>query len=114
MRFIEDVRSLWGVHGLQWEDGGPNRSITPEEENILIGKEQRLHESEREDRGRVGVPRWPAAVALLVIGAIYAEVSDGLSVGPRVLLLGFVAMLLVPLMFAHARGRHRLSRWLAL
>lgn len=98
---------------VKWRPGS-HRRVIPEDGNVFIGKEQRLHESECENRGRAGMPRWPAAVALLVIGAIYAEVSDGLSVGPRVLLLGLVAILLVPLMFAHARGRHRLSRWLAL
>lgn len=60
------------------------------------------------------MPRWPAAVALLLIGAMYAAISDDLTLGPRILLLGLVALLLVPLISARARGRHHLARWLAL
>ncbi|MDX6379002.1 MAG: hypothetical protein QOI57_26, partial [Rubrobacteraceae bacterium] len=33
------------------------------------------------------MPRWPAAVALLLIGAMYAAISDDLTLGPRILLL---------------------------
>jgi hypothetical protein len=64
--------------------------------------------------GRSGLPRWPAAVALLAVGALYAVISDGLTLGPRAFLLGLVAVLLVPLMSAHLRGSHRLARWLGL
>jgi uncharacterized membrane protein len=58
--------------------------------------------------------RWPAAVALLAVGALYAVLSDGLTLGPRAFLLGLVAVLLVPLVTAHLRGSHRLARWLGL
>jgi hypothetical protein len=64
--------------------------------------------------GRSGLPRWPAAVALLAIGALYGVLSDGLTLGPRAFLLGLVAVLLVPLMSAHLRGSHRLARRLGL
>lgn len=57
-----------------------------------------------------GVPRWPAVVALLAIGALYAVLSDSLTLGPRAFLLALVAVLLVPLMTAHLRGSHRLAR----
>jgi hypothetical protein len=57
-----------------------------------------------------GLPRWPAAVALLTVGALYAVLSDGLTLGPRAFLLGLVAVLLVPLLSAHLRGSHRLAR----
>jgi hypothetical protein len=60
--------------------------------------------------GRIGVPRWPAAVALLAVGVLYAVLSEGLTVGPRVFLLAFVAVVLVPLTTAHLRGSHRLAR----
>jgi uncharacterized membrane protein len=59
-------------------------------------------------------PRWPAGLALLAVGALYAVISDGLTFGPRVFVLGLVAVLLVPLMTAHLRGRHRAARWLGL
>ena len=58
-------------------------------------------------------PRWPAAVALLIVGALYAVLSDGLTLGPRAFLLGLVAVLLVPLLTAHLRGKHRLARGFA-
>jgi uncharacterized membrane protein len=76
--------------------------------------------NERQDRGegdrppRTGVPRWPAALVLLAVGALYAVISDGLTLGPRAFLPGFVAVLLVPLMTAHLRGSHRLARRLGL
>ena len=60
--------------------------------------------------GRTGVPRWPAAVALLAVGALYSVLSEALSIGPRVFLLAFVAVLLVPLTTAHLRGSHLLAR----
>ena len=62
-----------------------------------------MEERQREDArsGRHGLPRWPAAVALLAIGALYAVLSDGLTLGPRAFLLALVAVLLVPLLTAH-------------
>ncbi len=63
---------------------------------------------------RSGLPRWPAAVALLAIGALYGVLSDGLTVGPRAFLLGLVAVLLVPLLTAHLRGSRHLARWFGL
>ena len=77
-----------------------------------------MEERQRHRRGdqptRGVFPRWPAAVALLVIGALYAVLSEGLTLGPRAFLLGLVAVLLVPLMSAHLRGSHRLARWFGL
>lgn len=69
---------------------------------------------ERHHRGETGLPRWPAAVVLLAIGALYAVISGGLPLGPRAFLLGLVAVALVPLMTAHLRGSHRLARWFGL
>jgi uncharacterized membrane protein len=63
--------------------------------------------------GRSGLPRWPAAVALLGIGALYTVISGGLTLGPRAFLLALVAVLLVPLLSAHLRGSHRLARGFA-
>jgi len=69
---------------------------------------------EGEAPGRIGRPRWPAALALLAIGALYAVISDSLTLGPRAFVLGLVAVLLVPLMTAHLRGSRRLARRLGL
>src|SRR3712207_9133530 len=60
----------------------------------VVEERQRHREDARPDRN--GLPRWPAAVALLAIGALYAELSDGLTLGPRAFLLGLVIVLLVP------------------
>jgi uncharacterized membrane protein len=69
---------------------------------------------ERQRHERAGRPRWPAAVALLIVGALYAVISGSLTFGPRAFLLALVSVLLVPLMSAHQQGRHRLARWLGL
>src|SRR3712207_6103911 len=74
--------------------------------------QSRHHESVRPRRS--GVPRWPAALALLTVSALYAVISNGLTLGPRAFLLALIAMLLVPLMGAHLRGSHRLARWFGL
>ena len=67
-----------------------------------------------EDGQRAGVPRWPAAVALLAVGAVYAAVSGGLTLGPRLLVPVLILLLVVALMSAHVGGRHLLARRLAL
>ena len=75
-----------------------------------MDERQRHRDGARPDRN--GLPRWPAAVALLAVGALYAVLSEGLTLGPRAFLLGLVAVLLVPLLSAHLRGSHRLARGL--
>ena len=64
--------------------------------------------------GRAVHPRWPAAVALLIIGALFAVISGTLTLGPRAFLLALVTVLLVPLLSAHQQGRDRLARSLGL
>ncbi len=73
---------------------------------------QRHEEPVQPGRGRP--PRWPAAVALLLVGALYAVISGTLTFGPRAFLLALVSVLLVPLVSAHQQGRHRLARFLGL
>jgi uncharacterized membrane protein len=73
-----------------------------------VEERQRYRNSARPDRS--GLPRWPAAVALLGVGALYAVISGGLTLGPRAFLLGLVAVPLVPSLTAHLRGRNRLAR----
>jgi len=75
-----------------------------------VEERQRNREGARSGQG--ALPRWPAAVALLAVGALYAVLSDGLTLGPRAFLLALGAVLLVPLMTAHLRGSHRLARGL--
>jgi uncharacterized membrane protein len=74
--------------------------------------EKRHEESVQPGRG--GHPRWPAAVALLIVGALYSVISGPLTFGPRAFLLALVSVLLVPLATAHQQGRHRLARLLGL
>jgi len=66
------------------------------------------------DRHGAGVPRWPAAVALLVVGAVYAAISGELTLGPRLLVPLLILLLVVALMSAHLGGRHLLARRFAL
>ena len=72
-------------------------------------EEQQNHRNGARSRQR-GLPRWPSAIALLAVGALYGVLSDGLTLIPRAFLLGFVAVLLVPLLTAHLRGSYRLAR----
>jgi len=76
-----------------------------------VEERQRHEEAVRPDRP---VPRWPAYVAVLIIGALYAVVSGTLTFGPRAFLLALVSVLLVPLLSAHQTGRHRLAHLLGL
>ncbi|HXE55973.1 MAG TPA: hypothetical protein VN541_23305 [Tepidisphaeraceae bacterium] len=52
-------------------------------------------------------PRWPALVAVLAVGGLYAALPASLAVGPRWLELMIVCVLLVPTMISHRAGRHR-------
>jgi uncharacterized membrane protein len=61
-----------------------------------------------------GVARWPATVAVLVVGGLYLFVSDRYAVGPPWLVLAFGVVLLVPFWLARRSGRHDLTHRLAL
>jgi hypothetical protein len=65
------------------------------------------------DGPRRGVPRWPSVVALLVVGALLALVSDRLTLGPPWLPLVIVLLLSIPLTIASLRERHDVRRPLA-
>lgn len=54
-------------------------------------------------------PRWPAMVALLVVGILRLVLPESLSAGPGWLLIVVVAALMVPTMWAHWRGLHDIS-----
>jgi uncharacterized membrane protein len=76
--------------------------------------EERQRHEEAVRPGRAGHPRWPAAVALLIVGALYAVISGTLTFGPRAFLLALVSVLLIPLLSAHQQGRHRLAHLIGL
>ena len=54
--------------------------------------------------------RWPAAIAIVGLGGSSLALPDFLVPGPRWLLPIAVVVLLVPALFAHATGRHRLDQ----
>jgi hypothetical protein len=55
-------------------------------------------------------PRWPAAVALLAIGALQAVLPEALSPGPYWLVLVAVTVLLAPTVLSYRAGRHDLNQ----
>lgn len=59
-------------------------------------------------------PRWPAVIALLAVGGLYAALPAALAVRPRWLLLAVVTALLVPTLLTHWHGRHDLNHLLGL
>jgi len=54
-------------------------------------------------------PRWPAFVATLAAGSLYAALPDVLTMGPRWLYPSAVLALLIPNIISHRAGRHRLN-----
>jgi len=59
-------------------------------------------------------PRWPAMLAILVVGLLYTALPGYLSVGPRWLLIVLVAALEIPTILAARRQWHRAHQTLAL
>jgi uncharacterized membrane protein len=58
-------------------------------------------------------PRWPALVALLGAGGLYAALPSRLLIGgPRWLLPALILTLLVPTEITHHRGQHQLNQTL--
>ena len=58
-------------------------------------------------------PRWPALVALLGAGGLYAALPSSLLLsGPRWLLPALILSLLVPTEITHHRGQHQLNQTL--
>jgi hypothetical protein len=62
--------------------------------------------SAREPPASRGVPRWPAIVALLVIGVLLTFVNDQLTIGPSWLPLAIILVLTIPLTLATLLERH--------
>jgi hypothetical protein len=56
-------------------------------------------------------PRWPAAIAVIAIGGLYAALPRALVVvRPRWLILVIVAVILVPTIISHRTGNHFLNQ----
>ena len=54
-------------------------------------------------------PRWPAVIAVLAVGGLYAALPDPLTFGPRWLFPSVVLALLIPSIVSHHTGRHHLN-----
>jgi len=57
-------------------------------------------------------PRWPAFVAVLAVGGLYAALPNVLTMGPRWFFPLVVLALLIPSIVSHHTGRHRLNAFL--
>jgi len=55
-------------------------------------------------------PRWPAAIAVLAVGGLYLALPAALTIGPRWMFPGVIAVLLVPTVISHRAGKHQLNR----
>jgi hypothetical protein len=73
---------------------------------------QRTNVIHPDQRTNAPEPRWPVVVALLATGALYLAMPQALSVGPRWLPFGIVAVLLVPTLITHHLGHVRVNVWL--
>ena len=61
-----------------------------------------------------GVPRWPAALALLVVGALFLLVSNQLTLLPPLVTFAVIAVLMLLLAVALLFDRHDIGRKIAL
>ncbi|MFN8537580.1 MAG: hypothetical protein U0232_08915 [Thermomicrobiales bacterium] len=56
-----------------------------------------------------GVPRWPATIALIVLGTIFFLISARYPLGPRWSVPAVIAVLLVPVWITRRRGLHHIT-----
>ena len=56
-------------------------------------------------------PRWPAFIAILAVGGLYAALPSYLIIGPHWLFPAIVLALLIPTMISHGMGRHAVNRF---
>jgi hypothetical protein len=54
-------------------------------------------------------PRWPAVIAILAVGGLYAALPDALTLGPNWFFPSLVMALLIPTIVSHRTGRHCLN-----
>ncbi len=59
-------------------------------------------------------PRWPAYVAILAVGGVYAALPESLIVGPRWAFPAMVFVLLIPTVVSHVKDYHSLNRALGI
>lgn len=57
-------------------------------------------------------PLWPSLLALIAVGGLNMALPDGLTIGPRWLLLAIVAGIMGPVEIMHSSGNHRYCRQL--
>lgn len=56
-------------------------------------------------------PRWPALIAILAVGGLYAALPGYLVFGPRWVFPAIVLILIVPTVISHGTGHHRINRF---
>lgn len=56
-------------------------------------------------------PRWPAFIAILAVGGLYAALPRYLIIGPPWLFPAIVLVLLVPTVISHGTGHHLINRF---
>jgi len=54
-------------------------------------------------------PRWPAFIAILAAGGLYAALPETLTIGPRWLFPSLVVILLIPTVASYHAGKHELN-----
>ncbi|HEX2909570.1 MAG TPA: hypothetical protein VH186_02085 [Chloroflexia bacterium] len=58
--------------------------------------------------------RWPALLALIIIGGAYAILSDRLTIGPSWILIPLMALLIIPAIITRLKGNHHVNHYLLL
>jgi Protein of unknown function (DUF1345) len=56
-------------------------------------------------------PRWPALIAILAVGGLYAALPAYLVIGPHWLFPAIVSALLIPTVISHGTGHHAVNRF---
>jgi hypothetical protein len=56
-------------------------------------------------------PRWPAFIAILAVGGLYAALPRYLVIGPQWLFPGTVLLLLIPTVISHGTGHHAINKF---
>jgi hypothetical protein len=56
-------------------------------------------------------PRWPAFIAIVAVGGLYAALPGYLIIGPHWLFPAIVVMLLVPTVISHGTGHHGINKF---
>ncbi len=69
---------------------------------------------QRVEEELVGVARWPATIAVLLIGGVFFTISSQYTLGPRWAVLAVIAALLIPLWVTRRRGMHPWTHRIAL